>query len=192
MQRNSRWKLGRWAWAVIAVAFLAPSIAGAQPGPKERRENRKERREEAKEKREEAKEKRKEAREDIKEERKDLHEKRKEARKAYHDGATPEEMRKRAHEVVEARKDLNAARRKARDAAKKRVKNRLAHVKKNVNKAALTAELRRHARIIARLSRAREVAEKAEDQDAMDRIDGLTAKENARHNRWLDNHAPEK
>ncbi len=206
MRRQERMHPGKWAWLAIAAAFLAPSLAMAQPGPppeaKERREEaaekRKaadkkraeaaEKRDEAREKREEAREERKEAIEDRKEARDELREKRREARDAFRGGASGEEMRKRAHEIVEARKDLAAARAKTRQATKAEVKARLAVAKGEVNKAALTAELRRHARNVAHLARAREVAEAANNDDAIKRIDELTAKENARHARWMANH----
>ena len=195
MQMRGISKVSRWACLAVALAFAAPTVASAQPGPapgaKERREKRKERREEAKEKRKERREEAKENREEIKEKRDELREKRKELHEARRDGATPEERHKRRREVVEARKDLNKARREARQDAKKALRERLAHGKNRAKKAVVTAELRRHARITARLARAHEVAEKAENKDAMTRIDALMAKENARHSQWLNKHAPE-
>lgn len=182
-------RMGAWVVTAVALAFVTPLVASAQPGPppgaKERREERKERREDRREKREEA-------REETREEHKDLREARKDLAEARHGGASSEELRARARDVVEARKDLNTARRKARDAAKGQIKARIERAKGNVNRPALTAELRRHARTTARLARAREVAEQANQTAAVERIDGLMVKETARHNRWLDNHAPEK
>ena len=51
-------------------------------------------------------------------------------------------------------------------------------------------EMKRHARRVARLERAHDVAQKAKDADAIALAEKLLAKENQRHERWLTAHAP--
>lgn len=53
---------------------------------------------------------------------------------------------------------------------------------------AMREELKRHARRLARLERAKEVADEADDNDSVARADKLIAKENARHDKWMQNY----
>jgi bacterioferritin (cytochrome b1) len=53
---------------------------------------------------------------------------------------------------------------------------------------ALKEEVKRHARRLARLERAKDVAEEKEDDAAIERVNKLVGKENARHDRWLTRH----
>ena len=184
---NVNWKLGVLAWAAAAALVLAPAVADAQPGPgkdrrDEARKERKERRDEARKDHKEARDERKEAHGDLRDERRDL-------REARREGASPEQLRKEAHDVVEARKDLNKARRDARAAAKERIKARFGPAHNKVDKVKLRVELARHAQRMARLARAREVAEKNNNEEALKRIDTLMAKESARHESWIARHA---
>jgi hypothetical protein len=54
---------------------------------------------------------------------------------------------------------------------------------------AVKEELRRHAERVARLERIKSLAEAAKDADAVDRATKLTAKEDARHDKWMEKHA---
>ncbi|HMY15982.1 MAG TPA: hypothetical protein PKA58_06615, partial [Polyangium sp.] len=45
--------------------------------------------------------------------------------------------------------------------------------------------LKRHARRLSRLERAKDVAEEANDADTVARIDKLITKENDRHTKWM-------
>jgi hypothetical protein len=116
--------------------------------------------------------------------------KREQARDRVND-AERNKARKHAKEVIEGRKDLPKARRDARTAEKERIKDHAKKSGKAVPKAALKNELERHARRMARLARLSEVADKAQDTEAMDRIDKLTVHELARHDKWMDGHATE-
>lgn len=157
----------------IALSFVAPSIAEAQPDPDKLEERRK--------KRDEAREERDKRREDRKEKRDEVINKRREAVDAYLGGATPEELKKKHEELVAARKDLQKARQDARKAEKERVKALLEAAGVDVNKAAVTAELRLHSYRVARLARIRELAVAAGDEALQQRVDQLAAKEDARH-----------
>ncbi len=96
--------------------------------------------------------------------------------------------KKDAQEILDARKDLAKARREARAAAKADVLARLRKADKPMPPAALRQEMTRHAQRLARLARMRELAEGAKDTASVERIDSLIAKENDRHDRWMDKH----
>jgi hypothetical protein len=53
-------------------------------------------------------------------------------------------------------------------------------------------EFQKHARRLARLERAREVADASGKDDLVARIDKLIEKENARHEKWLEHHQTDK
>jgi hypothetical protein len=53
---------------------------------------------------------------------------------------------------------------------------------------ALKQELRRHAERVARIERIKSVATDAKDTDAGERATKLLAKENARHDKWMEKH----
>jgi len=138
----------------------APGAHPAHPVAKERleeaKERAKERRDEAKERRDEAKEKREDRRDEAKE-------RREEKREDADERREKRQERRRAH--VE---DL-----------RKRWGDSLVHP-------ALRAELKVHARRIARLNHMRRLAEKAEKPKVVERIDKLIEKENARHQKHMD------
>jgi hypothetical protein len=54
--------------------------------------------------------------------------------------------------------------------------------------APLREELRRHAERAARIERIKTVATDAKDNDSIDRAQKLLAKENARHDKWMEKH----
>lgn len=76
---------------------------------------------------------------------------------------------------------------------KAKVKEHRAEIKKKVEEKlkgqpmvnAMKEELKRHARRISRLERAKDLAEEANDADTIARIDKLIAKENGRHDGWM-------
>lgn len=76
---------------------------------------------------------------------------------------------------------------------KAKAKEHRAEIKKKVEEklkgqpmvAAMKEELKRHARRLSRLERAKDVAEGANDADTVARIDKLIAKENGRHDKWM-------
>jgi len=167
---------------VFGLALLGtPSPAGAQAassspraaapgGPahplnaaaKERREQAKERRDEAKEHRDEAKERREEA---------------KEKREALRDGGKAEHEGK--HDGDEWRE--------------KRAERRHAHIEElrrrwgdSLAQPAVRAELKTHARRIARLNHMRRLAEEANKPKLVERIDKLIEKEQARHTKHME------
>ncbi|MBK9262654.1 MAG: hypothetical protein IPM54_22975 [Polyangiaceae bacterium] len=86
------------------------------------------------------------------------------------------------------------AKRKAwKEARKAKVKEHRAEIKKKVEAAlkgkpmatAMKEELKRHARRLARLERAKSVADEAKDSETVTRVDKLIEKENARHDKWM-------
>ncbi|MFZ5895682.1 MAG: hypothetical protein ACOY0T_31785 [Myxococcota bacterium] len=72
---------------------------------------------------------------------------------------------------------------------KKHLRMRFRHMFHGQAPSGLGEEMRRHARRVARIQRAREVAEQAKDADAVARADKLLEKENQRHERWIGKHA---
>ncbi len=203
------WNLMRGIALGLALCFALPTVADAQPDPDKIAERRKKRDEARKDRRERVKdraEKRDELRKDRRERAKDRAEKRDELRKdrrerikdrakkrdeiikkrralvdAYLAGASPEELKKKHDELIGARKDIKNARKKARARRKERVKALLEEAGIDVNKAAVTAELRVHSRRVARLARIRELAVAAGDEALQKRVDEIAAKEDARH-----------
>jgi hypothetical protein len=94
----------------------------------------------------------------------------------------------------EKAKEAAAAKRKEwKDARKAKAKDMRAEAKKKVEAAlkgqpmamAMKEELKRHARRLARLERAKGVADEAKDTDTVTRVDKLIEKENARHDKWM-------
>jgi len=156
--------------ALVAVALLGVSIAvSAQAQPrKELREDRQERREDRKEIRED----KRELREDIK------------------DGATRKEIREDRKELAEDKKELREDRKELRD---DRQDVRKAHRRElrekwgeAVKKPEAKTELKVHGRRMARLVRARKIAEDLKKPELVARIDKLVEKEKARHQGAMD------
>lgn len=94
----------------------------------------------------------------------------------------------------EKAKEERAAKAKAKMADRlAKAKEVRAEIKKKVEEklkgqpmaGALKEELKRHARRLSRLERAKDVAEEAKDADTTARIDKLIAKENGRHDKWM-------
>jgi hypothetical protein len=96
----------------------------------------------------------------------------------------------------EKAKEERAAKAKAKmEERKAKAKEHRAEIKKKVEEklkgqpmvAAMKEELKRHARRLARLERAKDVATDANDTETVARVDKLIAKENARHDKWMAN-----
>lgn len=90
-----------------------------------------------------------------------------------------EEAKARAAERKEKRDER---RKEAREQLRERVK---AALKGRSMDPALREELERHARRSARLNRVEELAARAEDEDALARVEKLLAKEKQRHDAWM-------
>jgi len=99
----------------------------------------------------------------------------------------------------EKAKEAAAAKRKEwKEARKAKAKEVRAEVKKKVEaalkgqpiSASIKEELKRHARRLARLERAKSVADEAKDADTVARIDKLIEKETARHDKWIAGYDP--
>lgn len=87
-------------------------------------------------------------------------------------------------------KGKNASERAARIAKEHgEQKAKLSTMLKGPMDSAVKEELRRHAERVARLERIKSLAADAKDADATDRATKLTAKENARHDKWMEKHA---
>jgi hypothetical protein len=106
----------------------------------------------------------------------------KELEKAEKAQARHEEVDKKLKEKAETRKL------RLRDAKRQALKDA-----PTVGKdAAVTAEYKKHAERLAKLERAKELASADENTDAVQRVDSLIAKENARHQSWMGKHQPAK
>lgn len=155
--------------ALFTVAFLGVSVAAnAQAPAKDLREVRKDLREERKE---------------LREDRKELREDRKELRDDVKAGADPKEIKEDRKELREDRKELREDRREFRKARRKEIRERWGETLK---KPEAKAELKVHARRMARLVRAKAVATEAGKTDLVARIDKLIEKEKARHQGAMD------
>jgi hypothetical protein len=162
--------------AGVAVACFA-LVAGAQtppPAGAEARQDKKELRQDKKELRED----KKEAREDRKEAREEAREDRKEAR---------EEAREDRKEAREDRKE------RIEDLRQTRAERRKEHLKKwrekwgdLANRPNVKAEMKVHARRMARLNHMRRVAERSAKTELVARIDKLIEREQARHTAALE------
>lgn len=90
-------------------------------------------------------------------------------------------------------KEIRAKAKARVEEVKAKAKEHRAEIKKKVEEklkgqamvAPLKEELKRHARRISRLERAKDVAQEANDADTVSRIDKLVAKENDRHDKWM-------
>lgn len=149
--------------ALFTVALLGISVAATAQPRKELREDRKE----------------------LRQDRKELREDRRELREDLKQGADPKEikedrkeLREDRQELREDRKELREDRREIRKARRKEVRERWGET---VKKPAAKAELKVHARRMARLTRARAVAQDAGKTELVARIDKLVEKEKARH-----------
>lgn len=150
------------AWgAFFGIALLGVSLGATAQPRKELREERKELREERKELRED----KRELREDIK------------------DGATRKEIRDDRKEIAEGRKDVAEARKELRKTRRKEVREKWGEV---VKKPEAKEELKVHGRRMARLTRARAVAEELGKKELVARIDKLIEKEKTRHQGAMD------
>ena len=145
----------------LVTAFSVIASAQQPPSPKERREDRQEKREDRQEKREDRQEKR----EDQKEKREDQQEKREDR----------QEKREDRRETIE---DLRKNRQERRQEHIKQLKERWGDA---LGRPAVKAELKVHARRMARLNRARRLAESAGKTDAVAKADKLIEREQARH-----------
>jgi hypothetical protein len=154
--------------ALFAVALLGGSVTAAAQARKEVREDRKELREDRQERRED----RKELREDKKE------------------GASKEEIREDRKELREDRKEAREDRREIREDRKDARKARQRELKEKwgttINMPAAKEELKTHGRRVARLQRARAVANKLGKKELAARIDKLLEKEKSRHQASMD------
>jgi len=96
----------------------------------------------------------------------------------------------RATEITEARKDLPTARKKAKDEARDEARKRYAGAQDETSRNKLRGAMTTNAQRMARLARLREIANKKKDTASVTRIDALITKEEHRHTRWLNTHAP--
>ncbi|HLM75915.1 MAG TPA: hypothetical protein VK459_24585, partial [Polyangiaceae bacterium] len=154
-------------FALVAGAQTPPAGGEARQDKKELRQDKKDLREDKKELREDRKEAREEAREDRKEAREEAREDRKEAR--------------------EDRKE------RIEDLRQTRTERRKEHLKKwrekwgdLANRPNVKAEVKVHARRMARLNHMRRVADGAGKTELVARIDKLIAREQARHTAALE------
>jgi uncharacterized coiled-coil DUF342 family protein len=157
------------AWgALVSVALLSVTIVATAQPRKELREDRKDKREDRKELRED----KRELREDIK------------------DGASRKEIREDRKELAEDRKELREDRKELREDRKEVRKAHRRELREKwgevVKKPEAKAELKIHARRIARLVRARKVAEELGKKELVARIDKLMEKEKTRHQGAMD------
>ena len=189
--------------ALLVGGLAVPSIAQPKhPKAKAAKEKAKERREERKEKREELKEKHKE----LKEKHKELKEKFKE-RKARHNELKKKEeageltddekeelgkmkkrharLKARHQKLKERHAELRKTWKKRRRAARRKILQKYPNIRK---KPKAVTEMKVHARRMARLKRARAIAEAEERDDLVKKIDSLITKEQARHQRKIDAH----
>lgn len=151
--------------ALVFVALLGGSVvttAQAQPR-KEIREDRKELREDRKE----ARENRKELRDDIK------------------DGASRKEIREDRKELIEDRQERREDRKELREDRQEKRKAHRRELREKwgdaIKKPAAKDELKVHAVRMARLTRARAVADENGKKELVARIDKLIEKEKTRH-----------
>lgn len=155
------------AAALVVALCGAATIASAQPR-KELREDRKERRED----------------------RKELHEDKKELREDRKDGASKEELREDKKEIREDKKELAEDRKEIREdrRAKREERRKVLREKWGdlTKRPEAIAELKVHARRMARLEHARKVADEAGKKEVVARVDKLIEKERARHQRSMD------
>jgi len=100
-------------------------------------------------------------------------------------------------EDEKAKEAFIAKRKEWKEARKAKAKDVRAEVKKKVEEvlkgkpleAPFKEELQKHARRLARLDRAKSVADEAKDADTVTRVDKLIEKENARHDKWMAGYA---
>jgi len=157
------------AWgALFAVALLGASVTTAAQTRKDVREERK----------------------DVREERKELREDRKELREDRKDGASKEEIREGKKELAEDRKEIREERKEVREERREARKARQRELKEKwgeaIKKPAAKEELKVHGRRMARLQRAKAVAEKLNKKEMVARIEKLMEKERGRHQAAMD------
>jgi len=133
---------------------------------------------------------RKEIREDRqerREDRKELREDKKELREDKKNGADPKEIAEDKKELRDDKKELKEDRKELRRELKQARRKELREKWGNLTKMPeAQAELKVHARRIARLERARKVADEAGKKEVVARIDKLLEKERARHQKAME------
>ncbi|MDC0742375.1 hypothetical protein [Polyangium mundeleinium] len=122
-------------------------------------------------------------RKELRQDRKELREDRKEIREDRKAGADAKELREDKKEIREDKKELREDRKAKREARRKELREKWGDVVKHPD---ARAELKVHARRVARLAQARKVAEADGKKELVARIDKLVEKENARHQRVMD------
>ena len=165
------------AWGVaIAVGLTLRVPAMSEPKtPKEKLQAMKEK---AKERREERKERREEKKEELKEKLDNMTDEEKEEWKKKH--AERKEERAEVREAWKAWKDKRKERRQAR---REEIKEKLGD---DIKRPVVKAELKVHARRMARLNRIRVLAKADGKDELVKRVDTLIAKEKARHDKHIE------
>ena len=108
-------------------------------------------------------------------------------------GKAVDKAEKGVDKANDEKPDLKADLKIDKEAIKKKAKDERAVLKGKVQmalkgkpmNAAMTEELKRHARRLARLDRISDLARAMKDDDAVDRAKKLTDKENDRHGKWM-------
>lgn len=169
--------LKRYGWSAGFLALMGLSLV-AQAQPRPGAENRKEIREDKKE---------------LREDRKEIREDRKEIREDKKDG-DKKELREDRKELREDKKELREDRKELlEDLRKNRQERRREHIQKlkerwgdAMGRPAVRAELRTHARRMARLNHMRRLADSAGKTELVTRIDKVIERERNRHQAAMD------
>lgn len=168
----------KWS-RIMAASALLGAFAFAPPAAADKPEGK-----DAKEARQDARKDLKEARQDAKDARKDLKEARKDLREALKDGGADSPAAKEAKDdLKDARKDLREARRERAKAKKAELKAKWGDL---LGRPAVKQELRLHAMRMAKLHRMAKLAKEKGKDDLAKRVDALVAKENARHDKRME------
>jgi hypothetical protein len=154
---------GAFGWIGVLALSIAPVIAFAdetKPAGADEKD---------------AKQKVKEAEERLRQERRQLHD-------ALRDGGSAEHIKQLDKEVAEASGALAQAKLRARELERARlIKNGYV-----IPPDKLRGEWHKHALRVAKLRRIRELAVAVSDGESVARVDALAAKENRRHELWID------
>ena len=165
------------AWG-IAIALGVTLSIPAMSEPKTPKEKLEAMKEKAKERREDRKEKREEKKEELKEKLDNMTDEEKEEWKKKH-----AERKEERAEVREAWKEWKDKRKERRKARRDELKEKLGD---DLKRPAVKAELKIHARRMARLNRIRVVAKAEGKDEVVKRVDTLIAKEKARHDKHIE------
>lgn len=154
----------RLAGALFSVALLGVSVVATAQPRKELREDRKE----------------------VREDRKEIREDRKELKEDIKDGASKKEIREDRKELAEDRKEAREDRKEVREDRKELRRSHRKELREKwgeavVKKPGAKEELKVHGRRMARLARARHIANELGKKELVERIDKLIAKEKGRH-----------